>query len=151
LKIAKSEIGSNRANRRNRFLTVTQYCLDIALVMRELQRVCKYNSRIIFVIGHESNVLGVPFSNTKIILEIARQSEMFKIINQQSRVFKNNQNVRQEYKTPETRKLYRQEYVEFIENSKYYSDVFQRMINKIQTLIDDTAPGVEQVLQRGHF
>lgn len=89
LKIAKSEIGSNRANRRNRFLTVIQYCLDIALVMRELQRVCKPDSRIIFVIGNESNVLGVPFSNTKIILELARQSEMFKIVNQQSRIFKN--------------------------------------------------------------
>ncbi|GGA44862.1 hypothetical protein [Okeania sp. KiyG1] len=30
LKIAKSEIGSNRANRGNRFYTVVQYCLDIA-------------------------------------------------------------------------------------------------------------------------
>jgi hypothetical protein len=60
-------------------------------------------------------------------------------------------NVRQEYRTPETRKLYRQEYADFIDASKYYPDVFQRMINKTQTFIDDTAPGVEQVLKRGHF
>ncbi|ADI63655.1 Bpu10I family restriction endonuclease [Trichormus azollae] len=60
-------------------------------------------------------------------------------------------NVRQEYRTPETRKLYRQEYGDFIDASKYYPDVFQRMINKTQTLIDDTAPGVEQVLKLGNF
>lgn len=61
------------------------------------------------------------------------------------------QNIRQEYNTPEKRKLYRQEYAEFLDTSKYYADVFQRMIDKIQTLIDDNSPEVEQVLQRGHF
>ncbi|XWK91077.1 MAG: Bpu10I family restriction endonuclease [Phormidium sp.] len=60
-------------------------------------------------------------------------------------------NIRQEYKTPESRKQYRQEYADFLDASKYYSDVFQRMIDKIQTLIEDTAPGIEQVLRRGHF
>ncbi len=59
--------------------------------------------------------------------------------------------VYQEYRNPETRKLYRQEYADFIDASKYHPDVFQRKINKTQTLIDDTAPGVEQVLKRGHF
>jgi DNA modification methylase len=89
LKIAKSEIGSNRANRRNRFLTVTQYCLDMAFVLQELQRVCKSNTRIIFVVGHESNVLGVPFSNTEIILELAKQSALFELSVSQHRIFKN--------------------------------------------------------------
>lgn len=60
-------------------------------------------------------------------------------------------NIRQEYKTPESRKQYRQEYANFIDTSKYYPDVFQRMIDKIQTVVDDTAPGVGQVLERGHF
>ncbi|HAX76999.1 MAG TPA: Bpu10I family restriction endonuclease [Cyanobacteria bacterium UBA11372] len=60
-------------------------------------------------------------------------------------------NVRQEYKTPESRKQYRQEYADFLDASKYYADVFQRMIDKIQTLVEDTAPGVDQVLRRGHF
>ncbi|XWK91076.1 MAG: DNA methyltransferase [Phormidium sp.] len=89
LKIAKSEIGSNRANRRNRFLTVTQYCLDMAFVLQELQRVCKPNTRIIFVVGHESNVLGVPFSNTEIILQLAKKSNMFELSLSQNRIFKN--------------------------------------------------------------
>ena len=59
--------------------------------------------------------------------------------------------VRQEYRTPESRKQYRQEYADFIDASKYYPDVFQKMIDKIQNLIDDTAPGVERVLKQGHF
>jgi Bpu10I restriction endonuclease len=60
-------------------------------------------------------------------------------------------NIRQEYRTPELRRQYRQEYADFIDASRYYPDVFQRMIDKIQTLVDDTAPGIDQVLKRGHF
>jgi hypothetical protein len=60
-------------------------------------------------------------------------------------------NIRQEYKTPESRRKHRQEYADFIDRSSYYPDVFQRMVDKIQTLINDTAPKVEQVLERGHF
>jgi hypothetical protein len=60
-------------------------------------------------------------------------------------------NIRQEYRTPESRKNYRQEYADFIDASKYYADVFQRMIDKVKTLVDDTTPRVEQVLERGHF
>lgn len=60
-------------------------------------------------------------------------------------------NIRQEYKTPELRKKYRQQYADFLDASKYYPDVFQRMIDKIQTLIDDTDPNLDRVLERGHF
>lgn len=60
-------------------------------------------------------------------------------------------NIRQEYRTPEERQLHRQEYVEFLESSKYHTDVFQRMIDKIQTLIDDAIPSIKNVLDRGHF
>jgi hypothetical protein len=60
-------------------------------------------------------------------------------------------NIRQRYKTPELRKQYRQEYADFLDASKYYADVFQRMIDKIQTLVEDTAPQIDQVLKRGHF
>lgn len=60
-------------------------------------------------------------------------------------------NIRQEYRTPEERRLHRQEYVDFLDSSKYYPDVFQRMINKIQALIDDTSPCLRDVLNRGHF
>jgi hypothetical protein len=89
LKVAKSEIGSNRANRGNRFLTVTQYCLDLALVLRELCRVCNESSRLVFIVGHESNVLGVPFYNAAIISRLANGSGVLKPCLTQKRVFKN--------------------------------------------------------------
>ena len=39
LSVARSEIGSNRQNRGNRFLTVIQYSLDMTLALREMERV----------------------------------------------------------------------------------------------------------------
>ena len=89
LKIAKSEIGSNRANRGNRFYTVVQYCLDIADTLRELSRVTKDKARIVFVVGHESNVLGVPFYNADIIEKIAVKANLFHKVLRQKREFRN--------------------------------------------------------------
>ncbi|HAG85524.1 MAG TPA: Bpu10I family restriction endonuclease [Cyanobacteria bacterium UBA12227] len=60
-------------------------------------------------------------------------------------------NIRQEYRTPEERQLHRQDYIDFLDSSKYYPDVFQRMIDKIQALIDDTNPSMEHVLEQGYF
>lgn len=60
-------------------------------------------------------------------------------------------NIRQEYRTPKERQRHRQEYIDFLDSSKYYPDVFQRMVNKIQALIDDTSPSMENVLNQGHF
>ena len=39
LRVARSEIGSNRANRGNRFFTIIQYCIDMAKSLQELSRV----------------------------------------------------------------------------------------------------------------
>jgi len=89
LKIAKSEIGSNRANRSNRFYTVVQYCIDMANTLKELSRVTKDKARIIFVIGHESNVLGVPFYNADIIEKIAIKANIFSKVLRQKREFRN--------------------------------------------------------------
>ncbi len=89
LKIAKSEIGSNRANRSNRFYTVVQYCLDMADTLKELSRVTKDNARIVLVVGHESNVLGVPFYNADIIEKIAVKTGFFRKTLRQKREFKN--------------------------------------------------------------
>lgn len=89
LKIAKSEIGSNRANRGNRFYTVVQYCLDMADTLRELSRVTKDGARIVFVVGHESNVLGVPFYNADIIEKIGVRANLFHRALRQKRQFKN--------------------------------------------------------------
>lgn len=70
LHIAKSEIGSNRKHRGNRFLTVIQYCLDIAQTLTELYRVCKPGARIVFVVGRESNVLKTRFYNGDIVTRL---------------------------------------------------------------------------------
>ena len=58
---------------------------------------------------------------------------------------------RQEYRGPDERQEHRQEYVEFLDSSKFYPDVFQRRVDKIQGLIDDTAPEMSRVLDQGHF
>ncbi|MBF2017794.1 MAG: methyltransferase [Rivularia sp. T60_A2020_040] len=89
LKIAKSEIGANRANRANRFYTVVQYCLDIAETLKEISRVSKKDARIVFVVGYESTVLGVPFYNADIIEKIAIKSGMYAKVLRQKRKFKN--------------------------------------------------------------
>ncbi|MBO1347969.1 MAG: Bpu10I family restriction endonuclease [Hormoscilla sp. GUM202] len=60
-------------------------------------------------------------------------------------------NIRQEYRTPESRRLHRQEYIDFLDYSRYYGDVFQRMLDKIQALIDDASPSIDEVLNQGHF
>jgi len=60
-------------------------------------------------------------------------------------------NVRQEYLTAKARKKKRPEYVEFIDSSKYHPDVFQRMIDKIKSVMDDTDPQIGNVLKQGHF
>ncbi|MEB3214812.1 MAG: DNA methyltransferase [Nostocales cyanobacterium 94392] len=89
LKIAKSEIGANRANRANRFYTVVQYCLDIGETLKEISRVSKKDARIVFVVGYESTVLGVPFYNADIIEKIAIKSGMYAKVLRQKRKFKN--------------------------------------------------------------
>jgi hypothetical protein len=60
-------------------------------------------------------------------------------------------NVRQEYRSARERRENRNEYVQFLESAKYYVDVFMRMIDKVQRLIDDTTPEMDAVLKKGHF
>lgn len=71
LKIAKSEIGSNRKFRPNRFYTVFQYIFDISKCLEEISRVSKKDARIIFIVGKVSNVLGMKINNGEIVKEIA--------------------------------------------------------------------------------
>lgn len=89
LKIAKSEIGSNRANRSNRFYTVVQYCLDMGDILKELARVSKQQARIVLIVGQESNVLGVPFYNADIIEKIGVKTKLFQKVLRQKRKFNN--------------------------------------------------------------
>lgn len=86
---AHSEIGSNRKHRGNRFLTVIQYCLDMALTFIELSRICRENSRIIFVVGKESSIRGTPFYNGEIVSEVAVKAINMSMVLRQQRLFQN--------------------------------------------------------------
>jgi hypothetical protein len=62
-----------------------------------------------------------------------------------------NSNVRQAYCTARDRKAHRSKYVEFLDGARYPVDVFQRMIDKIQVMADDTDPTAGKVPGRGYF
>jgi DNA modification methylase len=89
LQVARSEIGSNRKNRGNRFLTVIQYCIDMAAVLKELRRVCKPQARMIVVVGRESNVRKTRFFNGEIVARLAVHSAGYFLETRQERVFQN--------------------------------------------------------------
>ena len=87
LRIARSEIGANRANRGNRFNTVTQYCVDMAIVLEELARVLRPSARAILIVGYQSNVLGAPFYNADLVERIAVNGGWFRLVLRQQRTF----------------------------------------------------------------
>lgn len=89
LPAAQAEIGSNRKNRGNRYLTVVQYCEDMVNVFSEINRICKKDSHIIFIVGRESAVMKTPFYNGKIITELACGVCGLKPLFRQERNFKN--------------------------------------------------------------
>ena len=89
LRVARSEIGSNRANRANRFCTVVQYCIDMGDALQELARILRPDGRAILILGHQSKVLGTPFFNADIVARLACESGMFGLVLRQQRVFKN--------------------------------------------------------------
>jgi len=55
------------------------------------------------------------------------------------------------YRSTEARREHRQAYVDFLESAKYYPDVFQRMIERIQSMLDETDPEIDKVLGQGYF
>ncbi|HCG6971634.1 DNA methyltransferase [Vibrio alginolyticus] len=88
LKVAKSEIGANRKFRQNRFLTVVQYCMDMAQVFLDLHRISRSNGKVIFIVGRESNVRHTAFKNAELIRHVASLCG-FKLEGEQHRVFNN--------------------------------------------------------------
>lgn len=86
---AKSEIGSNRKFRQNRFLTVIQYCIDMSIAMTEICRVCKNSARILLIVGRESNIHKTPFYNSQILEHIATKVVGLNICLRQQRHFTN--------------------------------------------------------------
>ncbi|HET6432972.1 DNA methyltransferase [Dyella sp.] len=89
LKAASSEIGANRKHRGNRFLTVVQYCMDMAQVLNELARVCKQGAPVVFVVGRQSSVLGCSFRNSHLIESLMRKSAGYQVLQTEERVFSN--------------------------------------------------------------
>ena len=89
LAFARSEIGSNRQNRGNRFLTVIQYSLDMALALREMARVASSGALLILVLGRESSVRGTRFFNGELVTEIAVRCVGLEIERRQERMFRN--------------------------------------------------------------
>ncbi len=89
LDIAKSEIGSNRKNRQNRFLTVVQYTLDMLDALKEIRRLLRPDGRVILVVGRESNIRGLSFKNGMLVAAIALCGAGFHLETRQERKFKN--------------------------------------------------------------
>jgi SAM-dependent methyltransferase len=89
LKVAESEIGSNRKNRGNRFRTVVQYCLDMEQCLESFALLLKPGGRLIMVVGYESNVRGIAFSNSAIIRQVADSLGCFRFEGERHRVFVN--------------------------------------------------------------
>lgn len=89
LTVARSEIGANRKFRGNRFLTVIQYCIDMAQALTELRRACRKDARIILVVGRESNVRKTPFFNGAIVADIGTRCAGLTLVGRQERVFRN--------------------------------------------------------------
>jgi DNA modification methylase len=89
LKVAHSEFGSNRKNRGNRFKTVIQYCIDMELAIRSFWKALKPNSRMVLVVGRESNVRGTPFYNGQLVAEIIKKTNGFSEMKTLERQFTN--------------------------------------------------------------
>ncbi|MBI1748193.1 MAG: hypothetical protein HYR55_16645 [Acidobacteria bacterium] len=89
LVVARSEIGSNRKFRQNRFCTVVQYCIDMALVLAELRRVCTPEARVVLILGRESNVHKTAFYNGEILKRLATDVVGMRLHLKQERVFLN--------------------------------------------------------------
>jgi hypothetical protein len=89
LKVAESEIGSNRKNRGNRFRTVVQYALDMEQCLESFALLLKPGGKLIMVVGHESNVRGIAFSNSAIIRDVADSLGCFCLEGERHRAFVN--------------------------------------------------------------
>ncbi|MCI5115319.1 MAG: hypothetical protein D3921_11815 [Candidatus Electrothrix sp. AW1] len=89
LSVAHSEFGSNRKNRGNRFLTVTQYCIDMAQALFSMRQSLAESGKAVLIIGRESNVKKTPFYNGMIIKDICRKTKLFSVVDTSERHFRN--------------------------------------------------------------
>jgi hypothetical protein len=89
LKVAASEIGSNRKNRGNRFRTVVQYALDMDAALDSFSRSMNRGGLLVLVVGRESRVRGIPFSNSDILLQLMEGLGIYEKLAALERVFIN--------------------------------------------------------------
>lgn len=89
LRVAQSEVGSNRKNRGNRFRTVVQYCLDMEQALASFARSLPPRGKVIMVVGRESRVRGVPFYNSDIIRDLFNSMCCFEVTGFHERAFTN--------------------------------------------------------------
>ncbi|WP_448138034.1 DNA methyltransferase [Sphingobacterium siyangense] len=89
LKIANSEIGSNRKHRGNRVYTVVQYTLDMYECLSSIKNALKMNGIAILVVGRVSKVCKIEFYNSLIIKDIIESINSFDILSERERTFKN--------------------------------------------------------------
>jgi DNA modification methylase len=89
LKVAASEFGANRKNRGNRFITVIQYAIDMEAALASFARCLARNGILVLVVGRESRVRGIPFSNSAILLELAKALGSYGQVTTSERVFVN--------------------------------------------------------------
>jgi hypothetical protein len=87
LERAKSEIGSNRKHRGNRLYTVIQYSIDMALFLKEMDRLLMIGGKLILVVGRESNVRGMSFQNAEIFRRLIAEFDGLQITSDFSRKF----------------------------------------------------------------
>ena len=89
LSVAKSEIGSNRKNRGNRFRTVVQYALEIEQCLIAFNQILKNGGYAAMVVGRESNVRGIAFKNGAMVSRIAQEGSLFTLESSHERSFVN--------------------------------------------------------------
>ena len=89
LSAARSEIGANRKFRQNRYLTVVQYCMDMAQFFVEVNRILKKGAEFTIILGRESNVRSVSFKNGELISAVACEGMGFGLIEWHERKFMN--------------------------------------------------------------
>ena len=89
LGFARSEIGSNRKHRGNRFKTVVQYALDMERCLYVFNRLLKDRGVAVVVVGRESRVRGVPFKNGDIIMQLASAGDLLHIESLHERKYTN--------------------------------------------------------------
>ncbi len=89
LSVARSEIGSNRKNRGNRFRTVVQYALEMERCLVSFNHILSEGGYAVLILGRESNVRGIPFKNGDIVVDIVRQGDIFDVESTHERSFTN--------------------------------------------------------------